>query len=331
MSEAKKLNILIVDDEPDMCQLLSHYLKKHNIACNSVYSGEEALDLIKNNHNLHKYDLVLMDQVMPGMDGLSTFKEAQKIDGRLPFIMISSYGTIPLTVRFMIEGGIDFIEKPIDLNSNELIDIIHSAVKYKFQKREQYCQKQLERKNSDNTLVFADKKKPSPPAADPFDIQPWKILIVGENNTNHASINLLLNSYVFSGRGLQFLSAYSLSEAEEILRNNSDIAIIFISNQRDQNDNWLHLIHETKSNNSNHFARILILTEHSNDLPNTKVFMDFNIDGIIPTEHGLPLQTLIISLTTSLRTYSELILLESERQKLERKISEMEKNLYGLL
>ena len=79
----RKLSILIVDDAPDVCSLLAHWLRAHHTAC--VYSGADALTAV----TLLHFDLVITDIVMPGMEGIETIKQIRRFRPNIKIIAIS--------------------------------------------------------------------------------------------------------------------------------------------------------------------------------------------------------------------------------------------------
>ena len=79
--------ILIVDDDDNICQLLTLYLVKENYYTSICHNGKEALRMIREN----AYDLVLLDVMMPEMNGYETLTEVRKFSD-IPIIMVSAKG-----------------------------------------------------------------------------------------------------------------------------------------------------------------------------------------------------------------------------------------------
>lgn len=115
--------ILIVDDEPDICETLGGILEDEGFAVRSVPSGEEALAVIKNEHP----DLVMLDIWMPGMDGMETLQKIKENDPQLQVIMISGHGNVETAVKAIKLGAFDFIEKPLSLS--ETVLAVHRVMK----------------------------------------------------------------------------------------------------------------------------------------------------------------------------------------------------------
>lgn len=103
-----KESILIVDDD---IQVLSSYergLGESGYNITAVKSGEEALKSLKE----QKYDLVLADIIMEGINGLTVLEEAKKLSPDTVVILISGYGSIENTIEALRKDAIDFIMKP---------------------------------------------------------------------------------------------------------------------------------------------------------------------------------------------------------------------------
>jgi DNA-binding NtrC family response regulator len=104
--------ILVVDDEPDICQLVSEILEDEGYEVKTAENAEEAKDLQRQ----RRPDLVLLDIWMPGQDGISLLKDWQE-SGALccPVVMMSGHGTIETAVEATRLGAFDFIEKPLSM------------------------------------------------------------------------------------------------------------------------------------------------------------------------------------------------------------------------
>lgn len=107
-----KSNILIVDDEPDICSSVRDILEDEGYAVEVATNGESAKRLMK----LHTPDLVLLDIWMPDIDGITLLKEITKeLAVNTPVIMMSGHGTVETAVEATRLGAKDFIEKPLSL------------------------------------------------------------------------------------------------------------------------------------------------------------------------------------------------------------------------
>lgn len=103
--------ILVVDDELDMCQIISDILKEEGHSVNSSNNGEDALIKIKKNH----YDLIVLDYKLNEMSGLMVLKKALQMIPSLKVIMISAFGDKSIKARARELGVSDFLDKPFDI------------------------------------------------------------------------------------------------------------------------------------------------------------------------------------------------------------------------
>ena len=106
-----KRRILIVDDEPDFLEVMRARLEANDYEVTTAANGEEALGYIKNS----KPDAVLLDILMPGIDGLEVLRRIRKMDDSLPVYIITAFST---DERFKMAnklGASGFIVKTDDL------------------------------------------------------------------------------------------------------------------------------------------------------------------------------------------------------------------------
>ncbi len=112
MAEGKenmqKTNILVVDDEKDICKALNILLTKEGYSVKEAYNGEEALDLIKKVN----FDIVMTDIRMEKVDGFEVLKQTQKISPETSVIMMTAFASVGSAVEAMRAGAADYITKP---------------------------------------------------------------------------------------------------------------------------------------------------------------------------------------------------------------------------
>ena len=111
-------NILIVDDTRMNLIVCTQLLKDTQIRIDTASSGEEAIELA----NKKKYDVILMDQRMPGMDGTEAMHKILEADGlnsRTPIICLTADAVIGAREHYLAEGFTDYLTKPIDSHQLE--------------------------------------------------------------------------------------------------------------------------------------------------------------------------------------------------------------------
>jgi two-component system, sensor histidine kinase and response regulator len=106
--------ILVVDDQPINVQLLKRKLEKEGIEILTAYSGKEALDIVARN----KPDLILLDVMMPDMDGIEVCQRLQADDAgrQIPVIFVTARNSKEGKLEGLGVGAVDYITKPIDLD-----------------------------------------------------------------------------------------------------------------------------------------------------------------------------------------------------------------------
>ncbi|HTB80580.1 MAG TPA: response regulator [Opitutaceae bacterium] len=106
--------ILVVDDQPINVQLLKRKLERESIQVATAYTGQEALDIVKN----EKPDLILLDVMMPDMDGIEVCQRLQENDDTrsIPVIFITARSSKEGKLEGLGVGAVDYITKPIDLD-----------------------------------------------------------------------------------------------------------------------------------------------------------------------------------------------------------------------
>lgn len=102
-------NILIVDDEQDIAELISDVLTDVGYKTTIANNGYQALDLVKSN----KYDLILLDIMMPGLNGNETCSKLRELT-KCPIIFVTAKNTINDKVNGLDIGADDYITKPFE-------------------------------------------------------------------------------------------------------------------------------------------------------------------------------------------------------------------------
>ena len=106
-----KNKILVVDDNTLNLKVIDKILKSYNIETTLANSGVECLDLIKENN---KYDLILMDDMMPKMNGREVLKELQKMNNIIPVVVLTANALTEMKANYLSLGFNDYLSKPVD-------------------------------------------------------------------------------------------------------------------------------------------------------------------------------------------------------------------------
>lgn len=112
--------LLIIDDEEHIRETMQLALEAAGYQAETAANGAEALEKFGAGSD---WDLVLLDQRMPGMEGLEVLRRLRERDPAVRVIMVTAYGTIDLAVEAMKSGAVDFLRKPFTP------DVLRGAVK----------------------------------------------------------------------------------------------------------------------------------------------------------------------------------------------------------
>lgn len=114
--------VLIIDDDKELCVLIKRSVLSEDIEADFCNTGKEGLQKLKEK----KYQLVILDVMMPGMDGFETLEEIRK-ENSLPILMFTSKNDSASKVRGLRAGADDYLTKPFDMD--ELIARIISLIR----------------------------------------------------------------------------------------------------------------------------------------------------------------------------------------------------------
>lgn len=107
----KNIKILIVDDESDMCWLLSRVFDDEDYKVITAVTGKEALTKVEK----EEPGLVILDVKLPDISGIEVLSTIKKVKSGIEVIMISAYGTEEIRKEAMRIGAYDFIDKPFSV------------------------------------------------------------------------------------------------------------------------------------------------------------------------------------------------------------------------
>lgn len=124
MTNVAKQHVFFVDDEPKVCKMVGRTLEQASL---KVTCFTDPTDCLKQLRCRTSCDLLVTDVKMPGMDGIELLIEVKRIIPSLPVLVITGYGDIPIAVKALRVGALDFIEKPLDRQSFLLA--VESALK----------------------------------------------------------------------------------------------------------------------------------------------------------------------------------------------------------
>jgi two-component system response regulator PilR (NtrC family) len=117
--------IHLIDDEPVIHDVLGQLLTSEGYEVEISASGEEALEKFPS----HSFDVILLDLLMPGMDGIEVLRRIKKVDPLAAVIIITAYGSVESAIAAMKIGALDYVQKPF--KHDDLLLAIEKALERK--------------------------------------------------------------------------------------------------------------------------------------------------------------------------------------------------------
>ncbi|HEY3257072.1 MAG TPA: response regulator transcription factor [Polyangiaceae bacterium] len=119
----KSLKVLVVEDNPKVARFLRRLLTDEGLVADACADGDEAVRQAKNGI----YDLVLLDWMLPGQDGLAVCRELRRSGSNVPVLMLTARGELRERVLGLKSGADDYLVKPFEVE--ELVARIHALLR----------------------------------------------------------------------------------------------------------------------------------------------------------------------------------------------------------
>lgn len=148
----------------------------------------------------------------------------------------------------------------------------------------------------------------------------WKVLIVDDEREVHAVTRLALMDLVFEGKGLNFLSAYSRREAEQLISEHHDIAIVLLDVVMDTDDAGLQVAKYIRETVGNRTSRIVLRTGQPGQAPERSVVINYDINDY-KAKTELTAQKLFTCVMSALRSYRDIIRVKEQLERVEHELS----------
>ncbi len=180
--EAKK--ILIVDDEEPMRHMLSLILRGEGYEAKAVGLGREALELVE----AHNFDYILLDVIMPEMDGLEVLRWLKEKGVEATVIMMSAHGSLDTAVEAMKRGAYDYVSKPF--KPDEIVLTLRKAEERENLRRENIRLRQEVRRDFsfENLIGQSEGMQNVFEAIKKISDYKASVLIVGESGTGKETV-----------------------------------------------------------------------------------------------------------------------------------------------
>ena len=118
--------VLIIDDDKELCALMKKCIEQKNLSAVTVYSGIEGLQIIKENQKNNGFSLIILDVMMPFMDGFQVLKKVREVSN-IPVLMLTAKSNEEDKVLGLRLGADDYLTKPFSIN--ELTARVHSLIR----------------------------------------------------------------------------------------------------------------------------------------------------------------------------------------------------------
>ena len=135
MNNEVEPTVFVVDDDRAMRKSLRWLIESIDLRVETYESASAFLE----HYNPDRPGCVVLDVRMPGMSGLDLQDHLRKLDSEIPIIIVTAYGEVPMAVRAIKAGALDFIEKPVC--DQVLLDHIQDALELDRKRRESRAEK----------------------------------------------------------------------------------------------------------------------------------------------------------------------------------------------
>jgi len=171
--------VLLIDDDVNICKVLSHQLRKNGMEVDTANSGQEGLTLFSEK----EYDIVLTDIQMPDMTGIEVLRHIRRENRQVVIILITAYGSVENAIEACRLGADDYITKPF--GHEQLMFVIEKAVRLRELQQEnlQLRQELVGKYRFDNMVARSSRMEDVLQMAGRVAQSDATVLILGESGT----------------------------------------------------------------------------------------------------------------------------------------------------
>ena len=148
-------------------------------------------------------------------------------------------------------------------------------------------------------------------------VRPWKIMIVDDDREVHAVTKVVLGDFVFDGRPVEFVNAYSAVEACKAFTGHPDTAVVLLDVVMETDDAGLRCVEFIRNTIGNKQVRIILRTGQPGQAPERQVIVDYDINDY-KAKNELTAQKLFTSVVAALRSYQHIVSIDLSRRGLEK-------------
>ena len=260
--------ILIIDDENDICFLISEILNDENFICETANDSNEAL----NSFNSFNPELIILDVWLgkSELDGIQLLKKFKDINPLVPIIIISGHGTVDMAVNAIKNGAYDFIEKPF--NSDKIIVTSKRAIESAKLIKENNKLKSMIELNTPliGDSVFINKIKKD---LNKIAISNSRIFLSGPNGSGKKLISQLIHQNSIYSRSLCSIVDLKITSEEKLKILFSEIKNELNENIFIQSNNTTLILDNIDSLNLNYQKKLLFFLENKNFFEKNKFYI----------------------------------------------------------
>jgi signal transduction histidine kinase len=172
------------------------------------------------------------------------------------------------------------------------------------------------------SLSITTTENNQPPFINPIPARTWKVVIIDDDSEVHEVTQFALQDFTFGNKPLTFLSAYSGQEAQELLKNHPDAAVIFLDVVMEENDSGLKIVKYIRETLQNYLVRIILRTGQPGEAPEEKIIVDYDINDY-KLKTDLTQRKLFVTMIAALRAYYDLMTLEINKLALKQTLDAM--------
>jgi two-component system OmpR family response regulator len=122
---AAQVEILIVDDDKEICEYMETFLARDGFLVKTLNTPQDAVEEVRSG----KYHIVVLDLMMPKVDGIELLKQIRKVDSDIAVVIFTGYPSLESAVASMKLDAVDYIKKPF--NPDEFREVIERVMKRK--------------------------------------------------------------------------------------------------------------------------------------------------------------------------------------------------------
>jgi len=131
------LKVLLVDDEEDFVEVLAERLQARGLQADTALTGLSAIVRAEET----RYDAILLDMAMPGMDGIETLERLLELNPDLQVILVTGRATLSQATAAIKLGALDLMEKPVDITT--LVRKIEDAANRRWSLEEKHIEEKV--------------------------------------------------------------------------------------------------------------------------------------------------------------------------------------------